>query len=215
MAGQAWQPRWGAWRPKAGDRTVPRHLPGRPGQGVMTELASSPGGRIRCRRVLAFQRSGAHTDRDVVLLQTSADVVLLQTPAAEKTADTGVKLSAEASREVSGFRSANRSHVRVWRERCVPGPTAPLAYRPHPHGDRFRAPSMNGSQPAPFAQAGENAPARAHLTRIQAERDTSQRGRERANRQEPIEKPRRRRSRSSSASPLSRGVTTPDLPEGI
>jgi hypothetical protein len=223
VAGQAWQPRWGAWRPKAGDGTVPWPLPGRPGQRVMTELVSSPGGRIRCRRVLAFQRSGAHTDRDVVLLQTSADVVLLQTPAdlvllqtpaAEKTADKGVELSGEASREVSGFRSANRSHVRVRRERPVPGPTALMAYKPHPRGDRFRAPSMNGSPPAPFAPAGENAPAQADLTRIQAERDTSQRGRERANRQGPIEKPRRRRS-SSSASPLSRGVTTPDLPEGI
>jgi hypothetical protein len=223
VARQAWQPRCGPWRPKTGDGTVPWPLPDRPGQGIMTELVSSTGGRIRCRKVLAFQRSGAHTDRDVVLLQTSADVVLLQTPAdvvllqtpaAEKTAGTGVKLSAEASREVSGFRSANRSHVRVRRERPVPGPTAPMAYERHPRGDGLGSPSMNGSQPAPFAPAGENTPAKVDLARIKAERDTSQRGPAPANRQDPIKKPPRRRS-SRSASPLSRGVTTPDLPEGI
>ena len=226
MTGQAQQSRWGTWRPDLGDGTGLQDPPGRSGApGVMTDLVLAPGPRIKYGRAIASHRSGAHTDLDVVLLQTSADVVLLQTPAdlvllqtpaAEKTADTGVKLSAEASREVSGFRSANRSHVRVGRERPVPGPTAPMAYKPHPRGDRFRAPSMNGSQPASFAPAGESAPARADLTRIRAERDTSQPGRERAIRQEPIEKPRRRRSRSSSsASPLSRGVTTPDLPEGI
>jgi hypothetical protein len=62
--------------------------------------------------------------------------------------------------------------------------------------------------------AGENAPAEADLTRIQAERGTSQRGPERINRHDPIKKPRGRRI-SRTASPLSRGVTTPDLPEGI
>jgi hypothetical protein len=64
----------------------------------------------------------------------------------------------------------------------------------HSHGVRVRC---RRSAPGPMAKRG-----------------TSQRGPERTNRREPIEKPRRRRS-SSSASPLSRGVTTPDLPEGI
>ena len=214
MTGQAQQSRWGTRRPNLGDGTGLQHPPGRSGgHGVMTDLVLAPGPRIRCGRAIASQRSGAHTDFHVVLLQTSADVVLLQTPAAEKTADTGVKLSAEASREVSGFRSANRSHVRVRRERPVPGPTAPMVYERHPRGDRFGSPSMNGSQPAPFAPAGETAPAQVDFARIQAVRDTSQPGPERTSRQEPIEKPRWRRS--SSASPLSRGVTTPDLPEGI
>jgi hypothetical protein len=57
-------------------------------------------------------------------------------------------------------------------------------------------------------------PAEVDLAGIQAERHASQRGQERINRQEPIKKPRRRRI-SRSASPLFRGVTTPDLPEGI
>jgi hypothetical protein len=220
VTGQAQQSRWGTWRPNLGDGTGLQHPPGRSrGHGVMTDLVLAPGQRIKCGPAIASQRSGAHTDRYVVLLQTSADVVLLQTPAAKKTADTGVKLSAEASREVSGFRSANRSRVRLRRERPVSGPTAPVAYERHPRGDRFGSPSMNGSQPVPFAPAGENAPAKVDLARIQAERDTSQPGPERTNQQEPIEKPPRRRSSSSSSSssalPLSRGVTTPDLPEGI
>jgi hypothetical protein len=161
VARQAWQPRCGPWRPKTGDGTVPWPLPDRPGQGIMTELVSSTGGRIRCRKVLAFQRSGAHTGHYVALLQTPA-AALLQTPAAAKIADPGVKLSAEPSRVVTGVRSVS-----------------------HAHGVRLRR-----------------------------GRDTSQRGQERISRHEPIEKPRRRRI-SRSASPLSRGVTTPDLPEGI
>jgi hypothetical protein len=172
VARQAQQPRWGTWRPDAGGGTVLWPPPGRPGPGVMTDLVFAPGQRIKCGRAIASQRSGAHTDHHVVLLQTLADVVLLQTPAAEKAADTGVELSAEASREVGRFRSAIRP------------------------------------------PAAENAPAKVDLARIQAERDTSQRGPERINRHEPIKKPRRRRI-SRSTSPLPRGVTTPDLPEGI
>jgi len=81
-------------------------------------------------------------------------------------------------------------------------------------GIRSGALAMSGSQPAPVAPAGENAPAEVVLARIQAERDASQRGQQRISRQEPIKKPRWRRIRRS-ASPLFRGVTTPDLPEGI
>jgi hypothetical protein len=214
VTGQAQQSRWGTWWPNLGDGTGLQHPPGRSGgHGVMADFVLAPGPRIKCSRAIASHRSGAHTDPDVVLLQTSADVVLLQTPAAEKSADAGVKLSAEASREVSGFRSASRSHVRVRRERPVPGPTGPMAHERQPRGDRFGSPSMNGSQLAPFPPAGETAPAKVDLARIQAERDISQPGPERTDKHEPIEKPRRRRS--SSASPLSRGVTTPDLPEGI
>lgn len=162
MARQAWQPRWGTWRPNVGDDSTVRWPPqGCPGQGIMTDLILAPGQRTKCRRVVAFRRSGAHTGHDVALLQTPA-VALLQTPAAAKTAGTGVKLSAETSRVAAGVRSVS-----------------------HPHGVRLRC-----------------------------GRGTSQRGHERINRQEPIRKPRRRRI-SRSASPLSRGVTTPDLPEGI
>lgn len=153
MARQTWQPRQSTWRTDAGPGTVLRHPPGRPGKGIMADLIFTPGQRINCRRVLAFQRSGAHTGHCVALLQT---------PAAAKIAGPGVKLSAEPPRVVTGVRSVS-----------------------HAHGARVRC-----------------------------GRDTSQRGQERINRQEPIEKPRRRRI-SRSASPLSRGVTTPDLPEGI
>ena len=45
---------------------------------------------------------------------------------------------------------------------------------------------MNGLRPAPVAPAGENAPAEVDLARIQAERDTSQRGPEPINRQSRI-----------------------------
>jgi hypothetical protein len=72
---------------------------------------------------------------------------------------------------------------------------------------------MNGSRPAPLAPAGDNAPAEVDLTRIQAERDTSQRGQERISSQSRIKKP-RRRVRRSAVAPV-RGVTAPDLPEGI
>jgi len=162
VARQAWQPRWGTWRPNVGDDgTVRWHPQGCPGQGIMTDLIFAPGQRTKCRRVLAFRRSGAHTGHYVALLQTPA-ATLLQTPAATKIADPGVKLSAEPPRVVTGVRSVN-----------------------HAHG-----------------------------VRIRCGRDTSQRGQERVNRQEPIQQPRRRRI-SRSASPLSRGVTTPDLPEGI
>jgi hypothetical protein len=212
VARQARQPRWGTWRPNVGDGTVRWPPPGRPGQGIMTDLVFAPGPRIKCGRAPASQRSGAHTGHDVVLLQTPADVVLLQTPAAAKTADTGVKLSAEASRVVTSVRSVSHPHgVRVRCGRNAPGPTAPMAY------ERHLAATTSGhrpSQPAPVAPAGENAPAKVDLARIQAERGTSQRGPERINRQQPIKKPCRRRI-SRSASPLSRGVTTPDLPEGI
>lgn len=70
MARQAWQPRWGTWRPNVGDSTVLRPPPGRPGQGIMTELVVDPGKRSNCGRALASQRSGAHTGHHVVLLQT-------------------------------------------------------------------------------------------------------------------------------------------------
>jgi hypothetical protein len=73
---------------------------------------------------------------------------------------------------------------------------------------------MNGWQPTPVTPAGEDAPAEVDLARFQAERDASQRRQERINRQKLIKKPRRRRI-SRSASPLFRGVTTADLPEGI
>jgi hypothetical protein len=123
VARQARQPRWGAWRPEVGDGTVPGHLPGRPGQGIMTELAFAPGQRITSGWVLAFQRSGAHTGHHVVLLQT---------PAAAKTADTGVKLSAEPSRVMPGIWPVSHSHsVRVRCKRNVLGPTAPMAYARH------------------------------------------------------------------------------------
>ena len=124
--------------------------------------------------ILVSQGSGAHTVGNVRLFQTLT---------AAETADNGVELSAEASRVVTGIRSA--SHLHGSRARC--GRSIP---------------------------AGENAPAEVDLARIQAERDASQRGQERINRQDPIKKSRRRRI-CRSASPLFRGVTTPDLPEGI
>jgi hypothetical protein len=161
---------------------------------------------MQMRWTLASQESDAHTE---------SDQVLFQTPAAAETAGNGVKLSTEAFRVVTGIRSARRSRgVRVRCERDAPGPTAPMAYEPAPRGDYFRAPAMSGSQPAPIAPAGENAPAEVDLACIQAERDASQRGQERINRQEPIKKPRRRRIRRSAVAPV-QGVTASDLPEGI
>ena len=81
-------------------------------------------------------------------------------------------------------------------------------------GGYLGALAQDGSQPAPVAPTGETAPATVDLARIQTKRGHSQHGQERINRQEPINRPRRRRI-SRSASPLSRGVTSPDLPEGI
>ena len=123
---QVRQPCWGTWRPNVGDGTVLWHQPGRPGKGIMTEPIFAPGQRIKCEWAewaLAAQRSGAHTGNDVVLLQT---------PAAAKTADTGVKLSAEASCVVTGIRSVSHSHaVRVRCGRQAPGPTASMADARH------------------------------------------------------------------------------------
>jgi hypothetical protein len=77
---------------------------------------------------------------------------------------------------------------------------------------------MNGSQPAPVAPAGDNAPAEVDLTRIQAERDTSQRDTSHVDKNQSTvksnRKPRRRRIRRSAVASV-RGVTAPDLPEGI
>jgi hypothetical protein len=205
MARQARQPRWGTWRPNVGDGTGLWH-PGCPGQGIMTEVIRAPAQRIRCGWVLASQRASAHTGHNVVLLQT---------PAAPSTAGTGVKLSAQASCVVTGIRSVSHSHgVRLRCARNTPGPMGPMAYERHLAGAYLGEPAMNGPQPDPVAPAGENAPAEVDLARIQAKRGTSQRGQERINRQDPIKKSRRRRA-SRSAPPLSRGVTTPDLPEGI
>ena len=124
MARQARQICRGTWRLNVGDGAVFWHRPGCPGKGIITELIFAPGQRIRCGRALASQRSGAHTGHDAVLLQTQA---------AAKTADTGVKLSAEASRVVTGVRSVSHSHaVRVRCGRNAPGPTAPMEYERHP-----------------------------------------------------------------------------------
>ena len=206
MARQARQICRGTWRLSVGDGAVLWHRPGCLGKGIMTELTFGAGQRPECGWVLVSQGSGAHTGNGVVLLQT---------PAATETADNWATLSAEASHVVTGIRSASRSHG--GRARCgrhAPGPTAPMAYERHLALTTSGAPAMNGPQPAPVAPAGENAPAEVVLARIQAERDASQRGQQRINRQEPIKKPRRQRI-SRSASPLFRGVTTPDLPEGI
>jgi hypothetical protein len=206
VARQAWQICRGTWRLNVGDGAVLRHRPGCRGKGIMTELVFARGQRPKCGWALVSQGSGA---------QTWNDVELLQTPAARETADKRVKLSAEASHAVTGIRSASHPHaVRARCGRHAPGPTAPMAYERHLALTTSGAPAMNGSQPAPVAPAGENAPAEVVLARIQAERDASQRGQQRISRQEPIKKPRRRRIRRS-ASPLFRGVTTPDLPEGI
>jgi hypothetical protein len=72
---------------------------------------------------------------------------------------------------------------------------------------------MNGSQPAPVAPAGDNAPAEVDLTRIQAERDTSHVDKNQST-VKSNRKPRRRRIRRSAVASV-RGVTAPDLPEGI
>jgi hypothetical protein len=171
VARQAQQPRWGTWRPNAGDGTVLRPPPGRPGPEVTTDRVFAPGQRIKSGWALASRRSDAHTGDHVVLLQTLAGRSTAPDPGSGQTADTGVKLSAEPSRVVTGIRSVTHSRgVRARRRRHAPGPMA--------------------------------------------DRDTSPRGPERINRQDPIQKPRRRRV-NESASPLSRGVTTPDLPEGI
>ena len=119
MARQAWKICPGTRRLNIGNGAVLWPGPGCPGEGIMTELLFAPGQRSKCRWVLVFQEYGAHTDNHVVLLQT---------PAVAGTAGTGVKLSDEASRVVTGIRSAGHSHgVRV---RC-PGPTASLAYQQH------------------------------------------------------------------------------------
>jgi hypothetical protein len=206
VARQARQICRGTWRLNAGDGAVPWHRPGCPGKGIITALIFAPGQRPKCGPALVSQESAAHTGNDVELLQT---------PAARETADKRVKLSAEASHAVTGIRSASHPHgVRARCRRHAPGPTAPMAYERHLAVTTPGAPAINRPQPAPAAPAGENAPAEVVLARIQAERDASQCGQQRISRQEPIKKPRRRRI-SRSASPLFRGVTTPDLPEGI
>ena len=73
--------------------------------------------------ILVSQGSGAHTVGNVRLFQTLT---------AAETADNGVELSAEASRVVTGIRSA--SHLHGSRARCgrsIPGPTPPMAYERH------------------------------------------------------------------------------------
>jgi hypothetical protein len=123
VARQAWQICPGTWRLNIGNGAVLWPRPGCPGEGIMTELIFAPGHRSTCEWVLVFQGSGAHTGNHVVLLQT---------PAAAGTADTGVTLSAEASRVVTGIRSASHSpgvHGRCGRS--APGPTASMAYQQH------------------------------------------------------------------------------------
>jgi hypothetical protein len=161
------------------------------------------GQRANPGRTLVSQESGAHTVSNVRLFQTLA---------AAETADNGVELSAEASRVVTGIRSASRSYgVRVRCGRHSPGPMPPMAYEWH----LGVTTPMNGSQSASVvASAGENAPAEVDLARTRAERGTSPRGQERISSQSRIKKPRRRRIRRSAVAPV-QGVTAPDLPEGI
>jgi hypothetical protein len=110
-------------RLNVGDGAALWHRPTCRGQDIMTDLILAPRQRSTCWSALVSQESGAHTGNGVVLLQT---------PAAAKTADDGVKLSAEASRVVTGIRSASRSHgVRVRGGRHAPSPTAPMAYERH------------------------------------------------------------------------------------
>jgi hypothetical protein len=206
VARQAWQICRDTWRLNVGDGAVLWHRPGCLGKGIMTELTFARGQRPKYGWALVSRGSRA---------QTWNDVELLQTLAARETADKRVKLSAEASRVVTGIRSASHPHaVRARCGRHAPGPTAPMAYERHLALTTSGAPAMNGSQPAPVAPAGENAPAEVVLARIRAERDASQRGQQRINRQDPIKKPRRRRIRRSAVAPI-QGVTAPDLPEGI
>lgn len=115
---------WARGRLNVGDGAVLQHRPGCRGKGIMTELIFAPRQRSKCCWwALVSQESGAHTGDGVVLLQT---------PAAAKTADDGVKLSAETSRVVTGIRSASRSHgVRERYRTHGPGPTAPMAYEWH------------------------------------------------------------------------------------
>ena len=123
MARQAWQICPGTSRLNIGNGAVLWHRPGCSGKGIMTELIFAPGQRSKCGWVLVFQGSGAHTGDHVVLLQT---------PAAARTAGTGVKLGAEASRVVTGIRSASHSHgVRMRCGRSAPGLPASMAYQPH------------------------------------------------------------------------------------
>jgi hypothetical protein len=118
VARQARQICPGTWRLNT---AVLWQRPGGPGEGIVTELVFAPGQRFKCRLVLVSQGSGAHTGRDVVLLQT---------PAAAGTADTGVELSAEASRAGTSIRSAGHSHgVRVRCGRSASGPPASMAYQ--------------------------------------------------------------------------------------
>jgi hypothetical protein len=206
VARQARQICRGTRRLNVGDGAVLWHRPGCLGKGIITALIFAPGQRPTCGWALVSQGSAAHTGNDVELLQT---------PAAGETADKGVKLSAEASHAVTGIRSASRSHgVRARCRRHAAGPTAPMTYERHLALTTSGAPARNGPQPAPVAPAGENAPAGVVLARIEADRDASQCRQQRISRLEPIKKPRRQRI-SRSASPLFRGVTTPDLPEGI
>jgi hypothetical protein len=124
VARHAWQICPGTWRLNIGNGAVLWPRPGCPVEGIMTEHIFAPGHRSTCEWVLVFQGFSAHTGNHVVLLQT---------PAAAGTADTGVKLSAEASRVVTGLRSASHSHgVRIRCRRSAPGPTASMADQPHP-----------------------------------------------------------------------------------
>jgi hypothetical protein len=123
VARQAWQICPGHVAAEHRERRGSLAQAGLPWEGIMTELIFAPGHRSTCEWVLVFQGSGAHTGNHVVLLQT---------PAAAGTADTGVKLSAEASRVVTGIRSASHSHgVRIRCGRSAPGPTASMADQPH------------------------------------------------------------------------------------
>jgi hypothetical protein len=123
MARRAWPVGWGTWRLNAGDGAVLRHRPGGPGPGIMTELTVAPGQQFKCGRVLVSPGSRAHTGDNVVLLQT---------PAAAKTADNGVKLSAEASRLVAGIRSPLYSHgLHLRCGRHASGPMDPMACERH------------------------------------------------------------------------------------
>ena len=83
-----------------------------------------------------------------------------------------------------------------------------------PAATKIAGPGVKLSAEPPRVVTGARSVSHAHGVRLRCGRDTSQRGQERINRPEPIEQPRRRRI-SRSAPPLSRGVTTPDLPEGI
>ena len=206
MIRQAGQTCRGTWRLSVGDGAVLWHRPGCLGAGIMTELIFASGQRSKCGGALASQGSDAHTE---------SDQVLLQTPAAAETADCGVKLSAEASHVVTGIRSASRSHgVRVRCGRSAPGPTAPMAYERHL--------GVTASGHRPWMARNRS---RSHLpekmlpprwispvSRLSATLPSAGKNESTGKNQS--------RSRVGDASaevpsPLFRGVTTPDLPEGI